>query len=510
MQRSRIVPGVYTPTSYYNTQAYIDIRVSHGITVSVEGTNTFGPTGSNKSAGAVIYADIRDKSLVFNGSGSLTGLGVYYGLCAYSNGNSQITFNSGNYTFNVTDQGSGSPVEGVRYNGNLTVNGGSVIFDARWTYSSGSSYDAKGINGGTFTMNGGYCKAVGYSRGSTAYALANGWKGTTYNGGCLELYAGLNSATYDCGNKLSDEWPFAETDALKNAAMEYAKYYDGTTLSDIYPTTYNNYVAANGTYYQAKSYLKISEKYTVTYTDGVEGEEIFADQVTKNLTYGAATPAFEGIPTRLGWTFKGWEPAVASTVTGDAVYEAIWEQNKYTVTYTDGVEGEEVFADQVTEDLTYGTETPAFEGTPTRLGWTFKGWEPDVAETVTEDAVYEAIWEQNKYTVTYTDGVEGEEVFADKVTSGLTYGVKTPAFGEDPKREGYTFKGWKTKVAETVTEDAVYEATWEKVVEKEEEKKEDTPQTGDNSNIQLFMTMFILSAAGLFSIILVSRKRRNN
>ena len=64
----------------------------------------------------------------------------------------------------------------------------------------------------------------------------------------------------------------------------------------------------------------------------------------------------------------------------------------YTVTYTDGVDGEEVFADQVYSDLRKDSTTPAFNGTPTRTGYTFAGWEPEVAETVTETVTYAAKW----------------------------------------------------------------------------------------------------------------------
>ena len=64
----------------------------------------------------------------------------------------------------------------------------------------------------------------------------------------------------------------------------------------------------------------------------------------------------------------------------------------YTVTYTDGVENEEVFADQVYSDLRKDSTTPAFNGTPTRTGYTFAGWEPEVAETVTANATYTAKW----------------------------------------------------------------------------------------------------------------------
>lgn len=64
---------------------------------------------------------------------------------------------------------------------------------------------------------------------------------------------------------------------------------------------------------------------SVTYTDGVDGEEVFADQ-TFEVEKGFATPAFIGIPTRSGYTFIGWNPAVSATVTGNQVYTATWEK----------------------------------------------------------------------------------------------------------------------------------------------------------------------------------------
>lgn len=77
-----------------------------------------------------------------------------------------------------------------------------------------------------------------------------------------------------------------------------------------------------------------SEKYTVTYTDGVDGEEIFKDQVY-TVEFGKATPAFNGTPARDGYTFAGWKPAVAATVTGNATYEATWKSNTTTTTPSD-------------------------------------------------------------------------------------------------------------------------------------------------------------------------------
>lgn len=77
-----------------------------------------------------------------------------------------------------------------------------------------------------------------------------------------------------------------------------------------------------------------AEKYAVTYTDGVDGEEIFKDQ-TYTVEAGKATPAFNGTPSRDGYTFAGWKPAVAATVTGNATYEATWKSDSATTTPSD-------------------------------------------------------------------------------------------------------------------------------------------------------------------------------
>ena len=77
--------------------------------------------------------------------------------------------------------------------------------------------------------------------------------------------------------------------------------------------------------------LEPSQKYTVTYTDGVEGEEIFKDQ-SYTIESGEATPAFDGTPTRKGYTFAGWKPEVADYVTNDVTYEAAWKSNSVSST----------------------------------------------------------------------------------------------------------------------------------------------------------------------------------
>lgn len=163
--------------------------------------------------------------------------------------------------------------------------------------------------------------------------------------------------------------------------------------------------------------------YTVTYTDGVENEEIFADQVYGNLLSGTATPAFNGTPTRAGYKFLGWEPTVAETVTENATYVAQWEK-LYTVTYTDGVGGK-AFKDDVHSDLEKDTPTPAFSGdTPTRKGFVFDGWTPEVAETVTDNATYTAQWKPVQPDKKAIEGAIGRGVAVVCDNQNVKHGAK--------------------------------------------------------------------------------------
>lgn len=76
---------------------------------------------------------------------------------------------------------------------------------------------------------------------------------------------------------------------------------------------------------ESKNVIKVYYKkigYTVTYEPGEHGT--FKTQ-KHDAKHGDATPAFDGETTgKPGWTFAGWEPAVAKTVTGNATYTAVF------------------------------------------------------------------------------------------------------------------------------------------------------------------------------------------
>ena len=219
----------------------------------------------------------------------------------------------------------------------------------------------------------------------------------------------------------------------------------------------------------------VYDKYQVVYFQSEEALRDFQNDHSKTegrlysttALFGSTLPTADApTPTRTGYTFKFWSregqngDVTGQTVNGWTNLYAVWEKNTYTVTYTDGVNGE-AFADQV-YTAKYEDATPAFEGTPARAGYKFLGWEPTVAETVTENATYVAQWEK-LYTVTYTDGVDGK-AFKDDVHSDLEKDTPTPAFsGDTPTRKGFVFDGWNPEVAETVTDNATYTAQWKPV-----------------------------------------------
>lgn len=149
--------------------------------------------------------------------------------------------------------------------------------------------------------------------------------------------------------------------------------------------TDTDYKVATGASSQAKSLVLYGtiKKYSVTYTDGIGGAS-FADEVTGDLRRGTPTPAFSaGTPTRSGYTFNGWSPAVAATVTGDATYTAQWKKNssgggggshatkKYTLHYESN--GGTKYADEKYK----GNKVVALDKTPSRVGYTFTGWYAD-------------------------------------------------------------------------------------------------------------------------------------
>ena len=121
------------------------------------------------------------------------------------------------------------------------------------------------------------------------------------------------------------------------------------------------FITSNAPVYIDITHTAPVTKYTVTYTDGVDGEEIFKDQ-SYTVTSGESTPAFQidgvsAAPSREGYVFLGWSPAVAETVTENVTYTALWEEKLTGVTLKSSIrEGSLLFLnDQFTVTATANT-----------------------------------------------------------------------------------------------------------------------------------------------------------
>ena len=170
------------------------------------------------------------------------------------------------------------------------------------------------------------------------------------------------------------------------------------------------------------------------------------------ITQDYGTPITAPTLTREGYTFKGWDKEIPETMPADNItVKAQWEINQYTITFdTNG--GSEIAP--ITQD--YGTEITAPDN-PTRKGYTFKGWDKEIPETMpAENITVKAQWEVNQYTITFdTNG--GSEIAP--ITQDYGTEITAP---DNPTRKGYTFKGWDKEIPETMpAENITVKAQWE-------------------------------------------------
>lgn len=220
---------------------------------------------------------------------------------------------------------------------------------------------------------------------------------------------------------------------------------NSTTEGDRIPDMYQavvKFVSGNPLFGKVEG-SNCTQVFTLTDSDGNYAVSGF---VTPSLDGVEATPLNAAVHRFSMWTKNSGEKSVKPTepitVNGGSttVFKAQFEKipTTYTVTYTDGVDGEEIFADKVNRDLHYNDPTPNFGSDPTRDGYTFAGWEPVVADQVTGNATYTAKWEAKSYTVTYNSN--GGTVVKPET---VTYGNKATK-PTNPTCSGYTFAGWYT------------------------------------------------------------------
>ena len=262
------------------------------------------------------------------------------------------------------------------------------------------------------------------------YAVTLNTNGGTINNGNVTGY------TYGVGATL----PAA--DDMTYTGHTFKGWYDNEGLAGDPVTAIGGAETGNKEYWAKWE----TNQYTITFdTNG--GSEIAP--ITQD--YGTKITAPDN-PTRKGYTFKGWDKEIPETMPAENItVKAQWEINQYTITFdTNG--GSEIVP--ITQD--YGTEITA-PADPTRKGYTFKGWDKEIPETMpAENITVKAQWETNQYTITFdTNG--GSEIAP--ITQDYGTEITAP---DNPTRKGYTFKGWDKEIPETMpAENITVKAQWE-------------------------------------------------
>ena len=219
---------------------------------------------------------------------------------------------------------------------------------------------------------------------------------------------------------------------VKNGSTFTAPASDGLTRPDGNTGSYFMWLGSNGKLYAPGASVpadvtELTVQWTApTYavTLNTNGGTINNGNVT-GYTYGvgATLPAADDM-TYTGHTFKGWYDnenltgspvtAIGGAETGNKEYWAKWEINQYTVT----VKPENGKADIIiTQD--YGT--PITAPTLTREGYTFKGWDKEIPETMpAENITITARWKD-------TEKPTGEIIIGtnkwNKFLNELTFGI---------------------------------------------------------------------------------------
>lgn len=325
-----------------------------------------------------------------------------------------------------------------------------------------------------------FTQGIGYREYTATPADGWVWKGWTYE----QLYQGK-----DLGNRT--DYGLGKRYSFSNDGSDWNSAYNGTgqtiSVNRLLTTgeTVGNKIIYN-IYANFNPTINATAGTGGTITDNGVTEVNYGDSKQYDITADAgqdiASVSVDGqdISNAVGkdnfsYTFENVREPHTIDVT--------FTNELYTVTYTDGVDNEEIFKDQSYVDLLSGTKTPKFNGEPKRTGYVFTGWTPEVTETVTQTVTYSAQWavdengndkpdNDEKYTVSYQfiNGADDKELpkevndMLPKATS-YVYGVKVVPVALKADRVETTdgvwlFEGWTPEEIEKLTADTAFTGTW--------------------------------------------------
>lgn len=379
------------------------IRVTSGTTLNI--TNL-----TDDASLAVTATGVRDCAI--GGSYNDNSSKSSYGTINIYGG--KITAKSGQYSAGIGSFASSSTSK-LSSAGRVNIYGGNVV--ATCTTSTGAG---AGIGGGCYGVGGAF-----YNYGGTVYATRGGSSGgdigsgssgasssaTFYiSGGSTGL---ANGSVTGMANAVNPAGERVYRIVLTGLAAGKKYVFDG--LSDKLSYTYgqNNLVADSSG--QIHVWLPPNEHVFTFDKDGKRYQ-----YATANAT-GKQTLSPTEVPTTSTITFKDWD---GTTI------------------------------DEYTGDIGVALTSPA---NPSRTGYTFTGWSPEVPSAFPEkDTTYTAQYMANQYTLTFYD--EDETTVLDTITQDCDSAVTAPS----PAKAEYIFSGWSPDVPATMPPgNRSFTAKWE-------------------------------------------------
>ena len=240
--------------------------------------------------------------------------------------------------------------------------------------------------------------------GATPTKKATAQYSYTFKGWHIAVSQVTGNITYEARytstvNKYKVTWKNYNGTILETDTTEYGKLptYDGTTPTKVSTAQYDFVFAGWDT---AVSEVTGDVVYTATYTEHIRSYEVkFVDHngtvlSTQSVEYGSMPTYAGNTPSRDGYDFNGWSPALV-TVTGETTYTAQYKIKTYIVKFVD-------FNGAVLSEQTVNHGSiPTAPTNPTREGYTFTGWDKSVV-TATSDVTYTAQYKIKTYTITWT------------------------------------------------------------------------------------------------------------
>lgn len=315
--------------------------------------------------------------------------------------------------------------DGVKYTVNV------YIMNTEGAYGDPETHTSAGVTGASISSADFYTLTAGFVLDS-AYATEKR-EGTIAADGSTVLEVHIKRNTYTF------------TVVIDGTATDTTYFYDAIVTTPVAPAktgyTFNGWTGdeipakmpANNVRVVANYTIN---KHTITYkVDDVQSGDIETKEYNTPIT-------LRDIPVKTGYTFSGWTIKVGgSTVASFPATmpdEDIVVSGSFTVDthkasfYADGALYEEV----VTE---YGKTPVLTKGNPSKTGYTFKYWTPDLAAMGTEDVRYDAVFEALPvaYKVeVYIMGLDGK--YGDPETTELTNTADTTATYTPAAKIGFT------------------------------------------------------------------------